>query len=56
MHQYRHILIRMRLGDSDRQIARAKLMGRTKAAGLRKTAEAHGWLSPKFPYKQSGQA
>jgi len=47
MHQYRHIITRMRLGDSDRQIAKAKLMGRNKAAELRKTAETHGWLNPK---------
>mgnify|MGYP005849789519 CR=1 FL=1 len=49
MHQYRHIISRMRLGDSDRQIAKAKLMGRTKAAELRKTAETHGWLNPASP-------
>lgn len=47
MHQYRHIITRMRLGDSDRQIAKAKLMGRNKAAELRKTSEAQGWLTPK---------
>ncbi len=46
MHEYRHIITRMRLGDSDRQIAKAKLMGRTKAAALRKKAAAHGWLNP----------
>jgi len=37
----------MRLGDSDRQIAKAKLMGRHKAAELRKTAQQHGWLDSK---------
>ena len=47
MHQYRHIITIMRLGDSDRQIAKAKLMGRNKAAELRKTSEAQGWLTPK---------
>ncbi len=26
MHEYRHIITRMRLGDSDRQITSAKLM------------------------------
>ncbi len=49
MHEYRHIITRMRLGDSDRQIAKAKLMGRTKAAELRKKAAAHGWLNPQAP-------
>ena len=34
----------MRLGDTDRAIARAGLMGRRKAAQLRRTAEAAGWL------------
>ena len=34
----------MRLGDTDRAIARAGLMGRRKAAQLRLTAEAAGWL------------
>ena len=48
MHEYRHIITKMRLGDSDRQIAKAKLMGRTKAAKLRKTAETHGWLDTKL--------
>jgi hypothetical protein len=32
MYQYRQVLTRMRLGDTDRAIARAGLMGRPKAA------------------------
>ncbi len=47
MHEYRHIITRMRLGDSDRQIAKAKLMGRNKSAELRKTANSQGWLNLK---------
>ncbi len=35
MFQYRHILVRMRQGDTDRDIARARLMGRRKARALR---------------------
>ena len=31
MYQYRQVLTRMRLGDSDRAIARTGLMGREKA-------------------------
>ena len=46
MHQYRHILARMRLGESDRQIDQAGLMGRRTAAKLRKKALASGWLDP----------
>ena len=46
MFQYRHVLVRMRQGDSDRDIKRAKLMGRRKAAELREVAEERGWLQP----------
>jgi hypothetical protein len=46
MHQYRHVLARMRLGDTDRDIARLGLMGRRKAACLRQQAHDHGWLDP----------
>ena len=49
MHQYRHILVRMRLGETDRQIARAGLMGRRKAAEVRRQAAAQGWLDPARP-------
>ena len=45
MFEYRQVLTRMRLGDTDRAIARAGLMGRRKAARLRERAEAAGWLS-----------
>ena len=46
MFEYRQVLRRMRLGDTDRAIARAGLMGRRKAAVLRRQAEEAGWLSP----------
>jgi len=45
MHQYRQIISRMRLGDTDRSIARAGLMGRKKAGRVREIAEARGWLN-----------
>jgi hypothetical protein len=35
MYQYRAVLVRLRQGDSDRGIARARLMGRPKVAALR---------------------
>ena len=35
MFQYRQALVRMRQGDSDRQIAVARIMGRRTAARLR---------------------
>ena len=44
MHEYLQVLMRMRLGDSDRVIARAGLMGRAKVSKLRQQAEAAGWL------------
>ena len=49
MYEYRQVLVRMRQGDSDREIARTGLMGRGKTAALRKTAQAQGWLCPKTP-------
>ena len=44
MYQYRQILKRMRLDEWDRAIARAGLMGRKKASGLRELAGREGWL------------
>lgn len=35
MFQYRQVLVRLREGDSDRDIARGGLMGRDKAAAFR---------------------
>ena len=44
MHHYRQALVRMRAGDSDRQIAQQQLLGRPKAAEFRELASRHGWL------------
>ena len=46
MFQYRQVLVRLRQGDSDRDIARSKLMGRRKVAALRELAGTQGWLAP----------
>ena len=46
MFQYRQVLVRMRQGDSDRDIARSRTMGRKKIAQVREIATEHGWLSP----------
>ena len=46
MFQYRQVLARLRAGDSERDIARSKLMGRQKLAALRVLAAEHGWLDP----------
>ena len=45
MYQYRQVLTRMRLGESDRAIARSGLMGRQKASALREVAGREGWLA-----------
>jgi hypothetical protein len=42
MFQYRQILVQTRQGDTDRDIARAGLMGRRKAAELRELAWENG--------------
>lgn len=42
MYEYRQALVRMRLGESDRQIAKTGLMGRRKLAHVRETAESQG--------------
>jgi hypothetical protein len=39
----------MRLGDTDRAIARTGLMGRKKAARIREIALARGWLNTAKP-------
>ena len=49
MHHYRQALLRMRQGDSDRDIAAARVMGRPKAAQWRRIATERGWLDPSQP-------
>ena len=45
MHHYRQSLMRMRQGDSDRDIGRSRLMSRKKAAALRLLAIEQNWLT-----------
>lgn len=49
MHQYRHIIHRMRMGESDRTIAKTGLIGRRKAGELRQIVFEQGWLNPGIP-------
>ncbi len=49
MHEYRNVLIRLRAGDRDREIARLCLMGRGKVANFRALAMRLGWLEPSTP-------
>ena len=46
MFQYRQVLLRLRQGDSDRDIARSGLMGRPKVGVFRLLAGDEGWLKP----------
>ena len=49
MFHYRQVLVRMRQGDSDREIARSKTMGRKKIAAVRELASERGWLAAEVP-------
>jgi hypothetical protein len=49
MHHYRQALMRMRQGDSDRDLAKSGLMGRRTAAALRTLADEQGWLDTQIP-------
>lgn len=44
MYQYRQVLTRMRLGESDRAIAQWGLMDRHKASALWELPSRTGWL------------
>ena len=49
MFQYRQVLVRLREGDSDRQIGRSGQMGREKVAAFRGLAMREGWLDAGRP-------
>ena len=49
IYEYRQIIARMRLGDSDPRIAKAGLMGRKKTSKLREIALAQGWIEKEHP-------
>jgi len=55
MHHYRQVLSRMRLGETDRAIARASLIGRRKSADFRQIAVKRGWLDPQLPLPDDGE-
>jgi len=44
MFQYRQVLVRLRAGDTAREVARSGLLGRDKLTELLKVARAHAWL------------
>jgi transposase len=45
MYEYRQVIHCIRQGQSDRAIAKSKLMGRLRCASVRSIAEEKGWLS-----------
>ena len=49
MFEYRQVLVRMRLGASDRDVERGGLMGRRAAGRVRTVFKLHGWLDPSVP-------
>ena len=55
MFPYRAVLMRLRQGDTDRDIARAGLTGRPKTAALRALAAEHGWLDPGVALPEDSQ-
>ncbi|MCX7126132.1 MAG: IS21 family transposase [Gammaproteobacteria bacterium] len=46
MYEYRQVISQMRLGESDRAIAKAGLVSRTKAKQIRMIASTEEWLDP----------
>ena len=49
MYEYRQVIHRMRMGESDRTIARTRLMGRIKCGQIRDIAGERGWLDKGLP-------
>jgi len=49
VYQYRQVLLHMRQGETDRNIAKARLLGRRKASIVRAIAAQEGWLDPQNP-------
>ncbi|MFM0414776.1 hypothetical protein PQQ69_10305 [Paraburkholderia aromaticivorans] len=47
--EYRQVLVRMRQGDSDRDIGRNGLMGLKKLAAVRRMTGERGWPNPGQP-------
>jgi len=46
MYEIRQIIARLRLGESDRGIARTQRTGRATVASIRRVADERGWLDP----------
>lgn len=55
MYEYRQVVHRMRQGQSDRTIAKTKLMGRIKCAFVRSIVKQKGWLDNDQPLPDDQQ-
>jgi transposase len=55
MYQYRQVIHRMRMGQSDRTIDKSGLMGRLKCAHVRRVGEHHNWLDATMPLPDDQQ-
>ncbi len=49
MFYFRQVIVRMRLGESDRAVSKTGLMGRRKLAEVRRVAQEQGWLNADSP-------
>jgi hypothetical protein len=49
MYDYRQIIHRIRMGQTDREIARTKIIGRSKCGQIRAIAQEKGWLAGESP-------
>ena len=49
MYDYRQIIHRIRMGQTDREIARTKIIGRAKCGRIRAIAQDQGWLATDSP-------
>ena len=49
MYDYRRLNPRIRMGQTDREIARTKIAGRAKCGQVRGIAQGQGWLAGESP-------
>jgi transposase len=55
MYEYRQVIHRMRMGQSDRTIGKSGVMGRLKCAHVRTIATHHNWLDGTVPLPDDQQ-
>ena len=55
MYEIRQVIQRLRLGESDRDVARAQRVGRKTVARVRRQANERGWLDSKTPLPEDGE-